>query len=295
MPGPKNSFISARAARQISFEQCAHLSDLPKAGGPSIFWLNPYAEVLSNSPLLFPELANAEILEQHQWGPTHIQGVGLSCLPDALVSGKSLVGDENSLFELGPLVPTYVDNYLRRAEPDVGDTSLADKSKRHLPGVSFLLTHWNSDVYGHWLLEGLPKLLLLQRLGHLFPDLRIVVPSVPAPLANRLLSPILRRGSPPSNAASYVRRWVDIVLPGATVETYDPVQSVCSAKACYLRRLYSARRHFTSTPNWQRCSTSCQSSLRARGCVSTSPGNEPAITGKWQMRGRSRRLPRRMA
>lgn len=222
MPGPQSPFISARAVRQISYEQCAHFSDLSKAGGPSIFWPHPYVEALPNSPLLFPELASKEILEQHQWGPVHTQGIGVGFLPNALVSGKSLVGDEQSLFELGPLVPTYVDNYLRRAEPDVGDTSLAHKSKRFLPGVSVLLTHWNSDVYGHWLLEGLPKLLLLRRLGHLFPNVRIIAPLVPSPLASRLLSHVLRRGRPPSHATSYLQRWVDIVLPGATIETYDP-------------------------------------------------------------------------
>jgi hypothetical protein len=222
MPRPQSPIAPARLARQISYEQCAHSSDLTKAGGPSIFWLHPYVEVLPNSPLLFPELASKEILEQHQWGPVQTQGIGLGFLPNALVSGKSIVGDEQSLFELGPLVPTYVDNYLRRAEPDVGDTSLAHKSRRFLPGVSILLTHWNSDVYGHWLLEGLPKLLLLRRLGHLFPDLRIIVPFAPSPLPSRLLSHVLRRGRAPSHATSYVQRWADAVLPGATIETYDP-------------------------------------------------------------------------
>ena len=222
MPGPQSPFISARVAQQISYEECAHLSDLSKAGGPSIFWLHPYVEVLSNSPLLFPELASKAILEQHQWSPVNTQGIGLGFLPNALVSGKSLVGDEKCLFELGPLVPTYVDNYLCRGEPDVGDTSLAHKSKRFVPGVSILLTHWNSDVYGHWLLEGLPKLLLLRRLGHLFRDLRIIVPFARAPLASRLLSHVPRFGRPPSTAESYVQRWADIVLPGAAIETYDP-------------------------------------------------------------------------
>jgi hypothetical protein len=222
MPDQQRPLISARAAKRIGYEECAHLSGLSKAGVPSIFWLYSYVETLPNSPLLFPELASKEILEQHRWSPVNTQGIGFGFLPDALVSGKSLVGDEKSLFELGPLVPTYVDNYLRRGEPDVGDTSLANKSKRFLPGESILLTHWNCDVYGHWLLEGLPKLLLLRRLRHLFPRLRIIVPLAPVPLASRLLSHILRRGRPPSNATSYVQRWADIVLPGAVVETYDP-------------------------------------------------------------------------
>lgn len=220
MPGPQ-SLTPPRVARQITYEQCAQFSDLSKARGPSIFWLHPYVEVLPNKPLLFPELASKEILEQHQWGPVQTQGIGLGFLPNALVSGKSLIGDEKSLFELGSLVPTYVDNYLRRGEPDVGDTSLAHKSRRFVPGVSVVLTHWNSDVYGHWLLEGLPKLLLLRRLGHLFPNPRILVPSIPPPFASRLVR-LVRGGGPPSNATSYVQRWADIVLPGASVETYDP-------------------------------------------------------------------------
>lgn len=210
-----------RAARPIRYAQCADFSDLLKARAPSIFWLHPYVEGPPNAPLLFPEFANAQILEQHRWGPVQTQGIGLALLPDALVSGKSLVGDEQSLFELGPLVPTYVDNYLRRGERDVGDTSLAHKSQRFLPGVSIVLTHWNCDVYGHWLLEGLPKLLLLRRLGHLLPNPRIVVPHAPAPLPHRVASRLLRRG-PPSDAMHHVRRWVDVVLPGATLETYDP-------------------------------------------------------------------------
>jgi|GEM_PF-2712299 len=220
MPSPQSPLISVRAAQQISYEECAYSSDLLKAGAPSIFWLHPYVEATPNSPLLFPELASKEILEQHQWSPVNTQGIGLAFLPNALVSGRSLVGDEKRLFELGPLVPTYVDNYLRRGEPDVGDTSLAHKSKRFVPGVSILLTHWNSDVYGHWLLEGLPKLLLLRRLGHLLADFRIIAPFPLPPLANRFLSVL--RGRPPSNATSYVQRWVDIALPGAAIETYDP-------------------------------------------------------------------------
>src|SRR5689334_16272242 len=133
MAGRQSPSIPARVPQRIEFAPCAHPGDLPKAGRPSISWLHPYVEVLQNSPLLFPELANAQILEQHQWGPVQTQGIGLGFLPDALVSGKSVVGDASSLFELGPLVPTYVDNYLRRSEPDVGNTSLADKRKRFLP------------------------------------------------------------------------------------------------------------------------------------------------------------------
>jgi hypothetical protein len=88
MPSPQSPFMSARVAQQISYEQSAHLSDLPKAGGPSISWLHPYVEAPPISPLLFPELASRQILEQHQWGPVHTQGIGLGVLPNALVSGN---------------------------------------------------------------------------------------------------------------------------------------------------------------------------------------------------------------
>lgn len=166
---------------------------------PSLLWFGSATDSPVPTDLLFPELANDEVKAHHAMpAPAPIR-LGIASLPRAIVSGRSLVGSDSRLYRLGPLVPRYVDNYLGDDLP-VGDRSLADKRERRVRGVTVLVTHWNSGVYGHWLVEGLTKVLLLRQVRHRLPDVSILLPrSLPR----------------------FVADWIGIVVPEMKIEEYD--------------------------------------------------------------------------
>jgi len=181
------------------WQEVTSFADLVRATEPAIMWLGEAVDPPPPIDLLFPELANAEVRTHHFYLPTGRARIGLACLPQAIVSGRSLVGSPTHLYRLGPMTAAYVDDFLKDNMP-VGDRDLGGKAERLVPGVSVLLTHWNIETYGHWLLEGLPRLLLLRRLLDELPPLRILLPR---------------------SAPGFIRDWIDLVLPAAKVALYD--------------------------------------------------------------------------
>lgn len=194
----------ARKVENISYREVASWEDLLQAREPAILWLHEPATLQPPDPFLFDELANDEIRAEHFRVAPQAVGIGIACMRDVLVSNSSLVGTASTLYRLGPLAPLYVDqllseDILSNALP-VGDRRLRRKNRRDAPDACILLTHWNSPVYGHWLLESLPKLLFLHRIRSRLPALRIALPlSTPA----------------------WARQWIDLVLPGAPIENYN--------------------------------------------------------------------------
>jgi capsular polysaccharide biosynthesis protein len=166
---------------------------------PSILWLREPENSPANSELLFPELATPEIIADHVRARPQTTGLGLGCMRDVLVSGPSLIGRSWLLYRLAPLVPRYVDDFLSNGL-QIGDRKITRKQGIFVPGVTILVTHWNSGVYGHWLLEGMPKLLLLRQVAHQLPPFRIALPR---------------------SIATWIPAWIQQILPGATIETYD--------------------------------------------------------------------------
>lgn len=151
------------------------------------------------SELLNSHLCGSDIQKQHLTaGP--IAPVVISSVSNVIVSGRSTVGSQDMIYLLDDPVPLYVDNYLREGKAPA-DVYLPPSQVRTVSGVSVLLTHWNSSIYGHWLMEGLPKLFLLRR--HLS--------DIPAPI--KIVTP--------SSCGSFVKSWADLLLPGVDVDVYD--------------------------------------------------------------------------
>jgi capsular polysaccharide biosynthesis protein len=181
------------------WREVSSYADLVGATEPTILWLGEAVDPPPPTDLLFPELASAEVRTHHFYKPTGRARIGLACLPQAIVSGPSFVGSPAELFRLGPMTAAYIDDLMTGSYP-VGDRELAGKTERIVPGVSILLTHWNVETYGHWLLEGVPKLLLLRRLADDLPPFQILLPR---------------------SAPKFVQTWIDLVLPAARVAVYD--------------------------------------------------------------------------
>lgn len=196
----------ARRKRKVvplEWAQVDSYAELLASRNPSLLWLPQSASHASaahaSSELLFPELASQEVIDTHRLAPPPDPRLGFGCLPDVFVSGQSLLGRSWLLYRLAPLVPAYVDDHLSRGLP-VGDRKITRKQRRFAPQVTVLVTHWNSGVYGHWLLECMPKLLLLRELAHHLPPLRIALPA---------------------SLGGWVSAWIARLLPEATIDCYD--------------------------------------------------------------------------
>ena len=161
----------------IDFSEIPFIDDLISAEQPAITWICPPNAPRAAPELLFPEFANDEIRADHMRERLTLRGIGLAILQSVLLSGDSLVGTSSHVYRLDPLVPTWVDRYLEKdAIWHWGDRSIGEKTERLIEDPAVLLTHFNSGVYGHWLLEGLPKLLLLKRIQMQLPKFCIVLP-----------------------------------------------------------------------------------------------------------------------
>jgi hypothetical protein len=194
----------ARKVDTVAWHSVASYAHLLSERRPSILWLHEPAALSPNSSLLFSELVNAEIREDHFRVQPQPAGIGVACLRDTLVSGYSLVGRASTVYRLPPVTPLYVDEYLSRGSMSddlpVGNRRLIHRRKRLVPGASVLLTHWNSGVYGHWLLEGMPKLLLLRQIAASLPPFRILLPR---------------------KLPEFVTGWIRFLLPDSDIEIYD--------------------------------------------------------------------------
>ncbi len=217
----------ARRDRLVSWRDVSSYSDLLEARSPSILWLHEPAALPAAAPMLFDHLASDEIRREHVRVQPMPSGVGIACLHDVLVSGYSLVGTSSEIYRLGPLAPLYVDEYLSRNvlsnERPVGSRTLTWRAKRAVAGASVLLTHWNSAVYGHWLLENMPKLLLLRRIATQLPPFRIV----------------LQRRLP-----EWVIGWIRLVLPDAAIEVYDERKEYLLCETLLMPTLLMHPAHF---------------------------------------------------
>jgi hypothetical protein len=197
-------FRQSRRIRRIKYVEVKSYTDLLSRSKPSILWLYEPQALQISDDLLFSALANKRIRADHVCGGPPPTGVGLTCLSDALISGESLVGTSNSIYQLEPAAPGYIDLILSQDPcsngPPVGRRTLIRRTRRFVPGLSVLLTHWNAHVYGHWLLECMPRLLLLRRIANQLPACRIVLPL---------------------STASWIVTWIRYVLPNVEIEIYD--------------------------------------------------------------------------
>ncbi len=235
----------ARRARRVDTLHWAAVdsfADLLGAARPSIVWLAQPAALERNDHLLFSELANEEVRAEHFREQPEPAGVGLGCLKDAVVSGASLVGSTTTLYRLGPAAPLYIDEQLSQDAlsngPPVGNRRLLRRTKRNISGLSVLLTHWNSGVYGHWLLEGMPKLLLLRQVAAHLPCFRIVLP----------------RALP-----EWVTRWIELVLPDVVIERYDERKEYLRCETLLIPTAVMHPEHFFHPMLSSRIDELCQS------------------------------------
>jgi capsular polysaccharide biosynthesis protein len=183
--------------RTVEYLAVPTIKALLESRRPSVVHLVPPVMPLPNTPLLIPENATSDIIAQHFATPS-MTPLGIAALPDVFVSGKSYVGTDRWTYLLAPAVPRWVDEFIKTRQLHL-DVSLIDKVERAVD-IALLLTHWNSNQYGHWILEGLLQMLLVRRLREQLPSLSIITPRW---------------------SAHEVIRWGNILLPSTPIVVYD--------------------------------------------------------------------------
>ena len=183
--------------------------------------INPNSSLLfegarysADMPLLAGTDLSPEIQHEH-FAEACAPPIKIVTLRNVLVSGRSCVGTHRHVYLLGNLLPRYVDEHLAKGllgDDDLlppwkhvqyllaDDLVLTWKKERYLPGASILLTHFGANAYGHWLLECIPRLLLLRRIQDKLSRFRIIVHK---------------------STESFIKQWLSFILPKVEIKIYD--------------------------------------------------------------------------
>lgn len=206
--------------RQIDFELTHNSMDLFERNSPAIWHVEP-ASALPDPPRQFTDCVPETVQAFHD-DKGDAPPVGFACLSDTLVFGGAFVGTHDAVFGSPALDPGYAMHYLRSGRQPPSGFNLHGKEEIAVGGVSVLVHHFHAAVYGHWLLEGLPKLLLLRRyIGQLSP-VRIIL-SKRAPL--------------------FVKAWINVLLPGVALVVYDEQNSYLRCEKLILPTLLSSPKY----------------------------------------------------
>jgi len=105
------------------------------------------------------------------------------------------------------------------------------------------VTHWNSNTYGHWLLECLPKLFLLRTLRDHLPDLKIAI----------------------SDAVSRdVTRWASLLLPDVPLVVFEHQKEYLRCARAILPGMLCDGSYFLH-PAMNECISEIKTTTRAAG------------------------------
>lgn len=163
---------------------------------------------LAQQPLLWTDDLPAEIVAEHERREPH-PPLAVYAVPDAIVIDQGWVVRRDAVLWREDWCPIYVRHYVRLGwtepclAPAERDAICVDRC--------WNAWHFGCQTYGHWLVEGVPKLLAIRRAVERWPDL------ADAPLAL------------PSDAPAVVGEAVRALVPGLAILDYDPLRSCVAA------------------------------------------------------------------
>lgn len=167
---------------------------------------------LGQLPLLWREGLPASVIAAHeQSGEADLAAYSI---PDAILIDRGWVVANGSPLYAPDLLPVYVRYYLRHGwtSPNLSP----DGRERIAIERCWSIWHFNCATYGHWLLEGLPKLLTIRLCLAAHPTLR----DVPVAL--------------PSNVVASVRQAIELLVPELATLYYDPDRQYIAAERMLL-------------------------------------------------------------
>lgn len=137
-------------------------------------------------------------------------------IPNAVVSGRCFVGSKDEIYEL-PTDQRWVAKLAKADRQSTGCLELVDKKERYLEGVSVLITHWNASIYGHWLIECLPKLLWLRRERSRLPPIKLITASGNG-----------------SSLSDHLVNWCKFLMPDIPIVIYDENLEYCRCEQLFM-------------------------------------------------------------
>jgi hypothetical protein len=212
-----------RAVADLKFSRVGSVDELFSATEPSILWLRDSSPCRPNLPLLAQSDTNEEIDSGHHEAPES-PPLGLAVMRGGLVSGNSIVGTDDAIFRMSDIVPTYIDYLISSGRPWI-DLSLEGKEMIELRGTYVLITHLHWIIYGHWLLECLPKLLFMKDIAGDLPPFKFIVPDVP-------------------HVQPFVVSCIKSVAPNASIVCYDATSQAIKCETLLMPSLPSSRAYF---------------------------------------------------
>ena len=208
-----------RAIKQLSFSCAETFDQLLDSKIPSVFTTHAAHRAYNILPLLPGSEFTTEIQERHFESPD-VPKLGLGVIPNALISGSSFIGTETDVWQMPEMMPAYVDKRLATHHSEQIAFPI-NAEEIYVSGLSVLLTHWNTALYGHWLLEGMPKLLLLRTLG--LQELQIIIPE---------------------SSPNFIGEWINMILPEAKLIKYNQDREFVRCERVLLPTMLCSRRYF---------------------------------------------------
>jgi len=158
---------------------------------------------LDEAPLLWRNTLPERLVRDHEQ-PLVAPAVEVFCLADVFLHGPGWVGRENGFFFEPSIYPGYCRDWYQRGRiynaVDADLSRLAER--RHRAG--WHVSHFNCGIYGHWLTEVMPKLLVIEEFLRRWPE--------------HVSMPILM----PSIFPEFVYAYARTLLPRVPIVTYDP-------------------------------------------------------------------------
>ncbi len=182
-------------------ETCRH----PVEGGAS----------LVQAPLLWRDALPERLVREHELELV-TPPLEVFCIADTVLHGPGWVSTGNDVLFEQSLYPGYCrDMYRRKQIYNAIDKDLGKLLERRFR-TGWHVTHFNCGVYGHWLLEVMPKLLVIQDFLRRWPEY--------------IFMPIFM----PSIFPAFVYEHTRSLLPHVPIVTYDPQFEYIRADAMFM-------------------------------------------------------------
>lgn len=155
--------MSAANVKPLELERRSSLDDAIEDGGVWFEW--PAGVVEPALPVFWGQEIESRFLAPHL-EPAPYPAVGLVCRHNAILRDEAFLADDAGDFLTSAiLLPAYLNGWIETGEAPKAKRSLQDLERIELSGTTALVHNSHAGVYGHWLVEGLPKLLYMRSLS----------------------------------------------------------------------------------------------------------------------------------
>jgi capsular polysaccharide biosynthesis protein len=177
------------------------------------------------SQLIWPP--ETEAMGQPHAGPFHQSDIAAYIVRNATLKGRGASPMQDGAYlYAADILPSYLEAFIAN-DIKVEDWGNLDGRERLSIPIGFSLIHYNL-VYGHWLLEMFPKLFAIKMI-----------------MEQGVLAPIIL----PTTTPPYVRNFISLVLPAATIQYFDPFAQHMMVDRLICPSMFNVHYHYNPVIN----------------------------------------------